>query len=250
MKRKILLLLGLILIPNMTFAKSIEENSLQKLTETTKYYKTVTKNDGISNISSNGNNNSTQTYEISKDEYDKADLITNGLNGSGTTETTYKKLTTTIFSNNSKYRYMTELVWKTMPSVRSYDVIAIGHLSNVTYYSSRYFSQYYCKTDGECRTLTTYYPQNYSTGIGATFKVPDGNLSTLKQTLYFDVSKNTAGTINYQAAYGDYAHSTQTVSLSQAQNYSVTTSGIVFNNSVVNYFDNISPAVATWNGSW
>ena len=112
-----------------------------------------------------------------------------------------------------------------------------------------YFSQYYCLTNGSCNTLTTYYPYTSNSGVGATFKLPEGSLSVLKQTLYYDVAKNTASTITYQAAYGDYSHAIQNISLSNALDYYVNTSGIVFNN-YGSYFDSISPAVATWSGNW
>ena len=78
----------------------------------------------------------------------------NMINGPGYTNTDYKSLTTTIYSNGSKYRYSATLNWKIFPSVRSYDVLAIGHLSNVKYSSNLNFSQYYCTTGGGCRTLT------------------------------------------------------------------------------------------------
>lgn len=253
MKRKILLLIGIMLIPNLVFAKEDNLNYDTNIISTsTKYYKTIinySNNVETNDIKSKINNTNYQTIEISKEEYDNS-LSDISIKGTGTTETNYKKLTTTISTSNTRYRYKTELTWKTMPSTRSYDVIAIGNLSNVKYYSNLYFSQYYCTTSGSCNTLTTYYPKSSNTGVGATFKLPEGNINVLKQTLYYDVQKNTVGTINYQAAYGDYAHSIQNVSLSDAQNYNINTSGITFNGNSGTNFDNISPAVATWNGSW
>lgn len=49
------------------------------------------------------------------------------LNGSGYTETNYKKMTTTILKNGTKYKYQVLLNWKLLPATRSYDIIGIGH---------------------------------------------------------------------------------------------------------------------------
>lgn len=236
-----------LLIPQMTLAKENSDFVYEKLAETVKYYKTI---ENINQqFSMQSLNTLSETVEISKEEYDSI-KSENGINGSGSTETTYKKLTTTISSNGSKYRYSATLNWKTFPSTRSYDVIAIGNLSNVKYSSNLNFSQYYCTTSGACRTLTSYYSKISSSGAGAAFKLPTGNLSVLTQSISFDVEKNTSASIISQSAYGDYSHATSEVTSSQAQNYNIGTSGIVFTNGVGNYYDDIMPAIATWSGSW
>lgn len=247
MKKKILIIImALISMPYTTNAKEeILSNDFEIVSQTEKYYKTITSN----NIVSPNSFNETISYEVTKEEYDSSEHHIQ-TRGSATTETTYKKLTTTILNNGSLYRYKTTLTWKQIPAVRSYDVIGIGHYSSVKYNSSSYFEQSYCLTNGTCKTSTTYYPQYYSTGVSATFKVPEGSLSSLSQTLFFDVTKNVNATIISQAAYGDYGHATETVSVSQAQSHSIGTSGIQFTNGVGNKYDNIQPAVATWSGSW
>lgn len=161
-----------------------------------------------------------------------------------------KKLTTYILTNGSYYRYKAVLNWKTFPKVRSYDTIAIGHYASVEKRGSVYFSQTYCDLNNDCRTIQAYYPQTFSTGSAATFKVPSGDLSSLSQTIYFDVQKSVDATVISQKAAGDYAHAVQTVTVAQAKNFSVSTLGINFNSSSVNLYDEISPATALWSGSW
>lgn len=237
------------LVPQMVFAKGENVDDYNMVAGNVKYYKTVYDSQEMFPFSTRNNNSSHHTVEISKKEYDLASTNSTTY-GAGATNTEYKRLTTNIYNNGNNYRYTATLDWKTMPATRSYDVIAIGHLSNVKYNSNLNFSQYYCTTDGNCRTLTTHYPKISSTGCGAAFKVPTGSLSVLSQTISFNVTKNTSGVISSQSSYGDYSHATSNVSSSQAQNYNIGTSGISFYNGVGGYYDNIMPAVATWNGSW
>ena len=125
-KRAILLLLiALICMPKDIFAKEvISSTDFRVISQSEKYYKTY----GLTN-----------TMEISEDEYNAANINVKNQRGNGTSETTYKKLTTSILSNGTRYRYKTVLTWKNFPVVRSYDVIGIGHYSNVKYSSNLYF---------------------------------------------------------------------------------------------------------------
>ena len=233
-KRLFFIIMMLLLIPSIVYAK--DNGEFKRISETTKYYKTIYYNYDI-----DSKKGDSETIEVSKEEYDTADV--NGNNkGPGTSETAYKKLTTYISASGSRYLYETQMFWKNIPSVRSYDVIAIGFLANV--------SQYYCDNYGYCTTGTSYISKTSSSGCGAVFKLPSGSLSVLTSELSFIVDKNTSSTITYQAAYGDYAHATSNITSTQAQNYSIGTSGIVFDSSVIGYFDSMAPAMATWSGSW
>lgn len=241
-------LLAIFIFPITTFA---QEDEFKVIAQETKYYKTIIVNSNFNSLNSkeqlNGNSNS---VEITKEEYENAPEGNISTYANGSVETTYKRLTTSILNNGSTYRYQANLTWKNIPSTRSYDIIAIGHNSNVKCNGLIYFSQTYCLTNGTCRTLSTHYPKQFSTGVGTSFQVPTGNLKSLSQTLYFDVTKNTSSTITAQYAYGDYSHATSNVSLSQSKQYSVGTSGIYLNGSVEGHYDTIPTAVASWNGSW
>ena len=165
-------------------------------------------------------------------------------------ETTYKKLTTSISSNGAYYRYKAILMWKNIPKVRSYDSLAIGHYASVTQKGNLYFTQEHCTSTTNCTSSSTFTPQKFSKGASATFKIPTGNIISLKQTLYFDVKKNVDATIIRQIACGDYSHATKTISATNSLNLTVNDSGINLNSSISNYYDEISPACATWDGSW
>lgn len=229
-------------IPFMAYVKA-EENVIAS---TTKYYKTISYLEN--NIALNDDNLSI-TYEITEEEYNNAN-ISNEPKNSSTIETTYKRMTTSITKNGSYYRYKNVLYWKNIPSTRSYDIIGIGHFSTVKVHGSTHFSQYYCLTSGPCYTTTTNYPQTFSVGAGTSFLLPPGNLSTLKQTFYFDVEKNTSLTLITQEAYGDYSHATTNVSLNDSKKYTVNYTGISLDGSIINSYDSISKAQVVLNETW
>lgn len=131
--------------------------------ETTKYLKTVT-HYGNNFLLSN-NINSSMTYEVSENEYNNAGdkpIITR--DASGAVETTYKRMTVSIAKNGSYYRYKNILVWKTIPSQRSYDIIGIGFYSNLKLHSSVNFIQEYCYSGGSCTSSTSHNPQTFTAG--------------------------------------------------------------------------------------
>jgi len=242
MKKKVLIVLFVLLcIPITVLANN---SSYELIAETTKYYRIET------SIENNGKTNSI-AYEISKEEYENADIVEN-VKGPGNVETTYKSMTTTITSYGNYYRYKNILSWKIIPSTRSYDIIGIGFLSTVKVHNNTtHFEQYYCYTNGGCNTTTTNYPQIFSNGAGTSFALPSGDLRVLKQTFYFDVEKNTNNTITSQSAYGDYSHATSSISLFNSTLYSVNSyGGIVLDSSITGYYDSIDEAEATWTGSW
>ena len=244
MAKKLLIcfVISLFLIPSIVFA---QEESFVTISENTKYYKTETYSEGI-------NRNRSVTYEITKDEYDSVDAEEALRSNPTTVNTTYKSMTSSILTNGSYYRYKNVLNWKTMPSTRSYDIIGIGFLQSVKVHSNTTnFEQYYCYTGGSCYYSYSNTPQIFVSGAGTSFKLPSGNLNTLRQTFYFDVEKNTNSTIYSQYAYGDYSHATSTISQSNAMNYSVIQSGAIYlDPSISNYYDSISTATSSWTGSW
>ena len=205
------------------------------ISQNEKYYKTVYTNlDGESTA-----------VEITEAEYENKSLI----NPRGTVETEYKKMVSTLSQNGTKYRYKVSLLWKTMPSKRSYDIIGIGFDDPVYINSSVYFNYYHCDSNGNCTTSSTYYDKKKtSTGGSAVYKLPSSAVS-LSSTLYYDVSKNTSNTITRLDMYADYAHATSTVSGSTASNHLITSNGIELNSNI-SYYDAISCAVSTWGGTW
>lgn len=222
-------------------------NELIPVAQTEKYYKTVVNNNSFYSIQGNNNINN-YTVEITKEEYDSA-FINNNLD-SATVETTYKKLVSTIYQNGSKYRYKAELTWKNFPSTRSYDIIGIGYYPSVTINTGPYFSLYYCKTDGNCYTTTSHYPQTFTAGAGASFKLPTGSLTQLVATLYFDVVKTNNVPVYGQIAAADYSHAVSTVTSDQSKDYTIGAGGISLGSSISSKYDSMSAATATWTGTW
>lgn len=253
MKKSFVLLLVITLfIPTGTSALTKNESSNMEekiVSKVEKFYKTISKtNNMVLNTNNNGIENNSYSIEITKEEYENS-------NNTATTraayvETTYKKLTSTISQNGSYYRYKAELNWKSIPSTRSYDIIGIGFYPSVKLRTSTTFSQYYCFSDGTCKTDSSNYPQIFSNGAGTSFKIPSGNLTTLKQTFYFDVEKANSSTVISQIAAADYSHATKSVTSNNAKNYTVNTSGINLGSSITSSYDAINTANATWNGNW
>ena len=187
---------------------------------------------------------------VSKEEYEAPDMSIFGMQA-GYIETGAKKMTTRIISTNGRYRYKVDLEWKSMPKVRSYDILGIGIENNVSIYSNVYFQQNYCYSSGRCSSSTTSSKKSTSTGGAASFKIPSSTLLTsLSSYLYFNVDKKSSMTITELNAYGDYSHATKTISESNAKNYSITRAGIVLQDSIASYYDAISYAQAVWTGSW
>ena len=217
------------------------------LSETVKYYKTVTLLNPLE-ASNDNNYYPSITTEVSEEEYNNSDNL---IQRDVTVETTYKKLTVSISKFNADYyRYRAILNWKQMPSTRSYDVLGIGHYTSVQVSGNANFEEYYCLSGGSCYTNTSYYQKITSLGTGVMFALPSGSLSTLKQTLILLVHKtNPANTIVSQVAVGDYAHATSVISYNSAKNFTVDIYGVDVGSNF-NYYDDMPFAASSWAGTW
>lgn len=231
------------------------------LANTTKYYKIVTlyENDSNDLLSVSSKMPISYSEEISEEQYNNSENTVRpyGLSN-GYTETEYKKMTTTIIRVNGRYRYKNTLVWKKIPKVRSYDIMAIGIDSIVSGISS---TKYFKRTADILGANTCYYDSNTTgtwelsgTGYGVTFKLPSNNINYtvqgLEMYMYFDVQKLLSTTIKTLNAYGDYKHAIITVNSSVSSGFSVGTSGINFDvgvsNTLEESYDSINTAQATW----
>ncbi len=236
-----ILLCSMFLSPMFVSAETVKEEQEEVVAQSDKYFKTITS----SNLSKE------YTVEVSKEEYDNFNESISPC-VSGSVETAYKRLSTTIIKNGESYKFQVKLTWKNFPKVRNFDIIGIGFIPSVRAGTSIYFKQEYCYSSGECKTSTTYTPKTFSSGVGANFKLPSGSLKSLSQTLYFYVYKNVDATINTLYAYGDYSHNVSSnVTFEQSKNYTVSPAGIVLDNSLYNSYDEISTSDATLSGlSW
>lgn len=245
MKKKIFILL-LIFYLFPTIAKAMELD-YTLVSQSEKYFKTTIINNDANLYSSESN---LHTVEITKEEYDNYNENTLMPKGN-IVQTEYKKMTVQILENGTKYKYIAILEWKNMPKVRSFDTLAIGFYQSVKA-TQLTFNTYYCINNSTCYTQYNYYSKNSSTGVGATFELPTStSVKTLKHTLTVTVDKNvTDATIIEQKATADYSHATKVVTLSQAQDYNINTTGIHFQNNISSYYDDISFASTTIECNW
>lgn len=203
--------------------------------ENERYYKSVY-------TDLDGNSYST---EVSAAEYENQSPIQTR----GYVETEYKKVVTTMSQLSNQFRYKVTTAWKNMPSVRSYDIIGIGHADPVYIPTAVNFSYTYCYSSGECITDTLYYfKQKLSTGGSAVYKFPK-DARSMTAVLYYDVSKNTTDTITSLEMCGDYSHATTNVSSSVYNSHGININGILLGTNG-SYYDAIPCAITTWGGSW
>lgn len=230
-------------LPIIANASEVEEI----VSQTTKYYKTIYNNYGYTLYSDNNSN--CVTIEISEEEYNNSNLYL-PLKNPTTYETALKKITTTIYKSNSRYRYETTVTWKDQgrPQVRSYDVLGISFYPSVEVDGDISFTNKYC-TSSSCYEKNNYKGKTNAYGVSATFKLDTGTFSTISATLSFYVKKSTEYTVTSQRAIGHYVHATSSVTEANAYNHSINMDkGIVFSDT--SSYDISSKATATWSGSW
>lgn len=256
--RKYLMFIFVIMLI-IPFTVSAEEIEREVVAESTKYIKTTTiynnsnvmRNAGYTDISS-------ITTEITKEEFDSADTTSNDIAPAAIvddvqTETTYKRLRTTIQTYGGYYRYEANLYWKNIPKVRSYDIMGIGHYADVELFDPEmiYFNQDYCRSTNNCYVSASRTEVIGTNGTGVVFKVPDNTLISLEQTLGFTVQKATSGTVYGHTAAGDYAHATKSISSSTAaNNVVINIMGVALYPSIEGYYDTTPAAIAEWDCVW
>ena len=248
MKKIVLALITLLLImPFVVKAEEISNEEGEIVAQAVKYYKTVTFKDSVCKAAINNLCNNSVSYEVTKEEFDNSPE--EPIRSDGLIETNYKRLTSTIESFYSYYKYKANLYWKQIPSTRSYDIMGIGFYGSVKVLSNDVnFEQNYIK-NGTSYTTYSYYPQVFTYGAGCSFALPSGTLTYLTQDLDFLVEKNTTATIIEQLNAADYAHATSTISLNNSKKYTVSTLGIIHNGNS-SYYDAIGTANAYWYGTW
>lgn len=251
--RKICIFIAIILLqlPLSVYASDDSSLDYKTISTNTKYYKTINAltDYSINRSSSLNNFLPSITVEISEEEYNSENGISVYIDSSY--ETTYKKITISILENGSTYKYIATLEWKNMPATRSYDIIAIG-FNNSVKASSVLYETYYCINNGGC-TINRNSSLVYDTsGVGAVFQLPtSSSLNTLKSTLSLVISKNINATITEQKATADYSHATKSISLNNAQKFNISSSkGIVLDNSINSYYDEIASVTTKINCNW
>lgn len=215
---------------------------------TTKYYKTIGMPSNYK-LNTNKSDNHIFTTEITKEEYEAFDE--NCIIKNGTIETTYKKLTSIIEKKDTGYRYKAILTWENMPKTRSYDIIGIYYNNDLSIKNDFvYFLQEYCNKNNVCSSNNNHYLKIFSNSCGASFKLPDSDLKSLKQTLYFDVIKNSSKVINSQKIISDYAHAIKNINMNNSKKYSINNNGLIIDDAISSYYDDINGAITILNKEW
>lgn len=217
---------------------------VEEVSSSTKYYKTISY---VPSDTVNTKNVKLQyTAEITEQEYESGKV--DDLSSLAVIETTYKKMVVTIFKNGNYYRYQNVLYWTAIPKIRSYDIIGIGFYRTLQPKGSAVFSQYYCYAKDDC--YLSYDINNRRTssgGVGISFKLPSGNLTELKQTIYVDMQKNTDAEVLRQVIVGDYAHAQNEINLAEARKFDMNLAGIYTYSYL---YDDMGIATLKWEGCW
>jgi hypothetical protein len=199
-------------------------------TEVTKYYEIKEKPQAIQNFSltdeENGNYIST---ELSKEEYfDRVQASKNYFPtlSDDTTQTSYRRLTTSIQLIGSDTRLYNQFVWDTIPTTRSYDVLGASIDSTFTPVSGSNYGQqlwsYTNPTTGGFYGDNASYSSNSSTwsktsaGYGVKMNLKDDasnlRVTELEGYAYYKIARSSSVVPYYINAYGNYSHAKTNVS--------------------------------------
>ena len=133
--------------------------------------------------------------------------------------------------NNGGYITMS-LTWYKVPTIKKWDVMAFRKNSSVGMSSYYFFRQYY-EANNELQLSSAKYGQNFDNGVGATFKVQNGENHEMELSADFTGSGR---------VYGSYQHASNSkATLADAMDYTLSGSGyggvILFNSKIESKFD-------------
>ncbi len=226
------------------------------LSTSTKYYKTTTTmRNGIK---------LTTTQEITEEEATiEKELQSQGIPNRGPAGNYYDGVIstntfaiTTIISGigNTYMRFTNNVEWFTIPSDRYYDIIGIGiEADKVQRATGIVFNQHWVRPNGESDHDDICAPKYVNTGSLAAFKLPEGSIQTYYMSAYFNVMKQpNVGTVTTLYAVGDYAHAINNVTPDNLMSHiSISDSfGIMIDSTYGTSFVDLSPAVASFVGTW
>ncbi len=257
MKKSLILFLLSFLLVGMNNVNALDSSDdnygpiNQDYQEETKYFKIVTLLNDSAVLSLDGNTNSAFTTEITEAEFYS---INDSVNGSSSTTTSTYKLTIKLESYGSNYKYTASTVWNVLPPTneRFYDTIAIGFYQSVKPKVSPSWSQYYCLSGGGCTTQRAGYREYQGVnGVAATYYLPSGNLTALKQTLTVIITKTDSNsTVIKQLAEGSYGHAHSSVTYTQAKAFRIDGSGLHYTDQGAANAYLVNSVGTTWKGTW
>ena len=139
-----------------------------------------------------------------------------------TYSTANKTITLYYYSGNSGGLIQFQAIWKSIPSVRSHDIIAI-RTNGPSYSLSSATSFFRYSTSTTSNQINSTSSSNNvtsaSNGVGFVYKIPTGSLTSLK--FYMDTGVSGSGTVA-----ASYQHAKSSVSKANAMNYYFSGSGL------------------------
>ena len=212
-------------------AKNININNLVK---SEKYYKTVI--DHLNNVVTN--------TEVTENEFNNYNPNIQTLSVSNFVETQYKKLSLTLSDNHNGYGdIFVGLLWKMIPSTRSFDVIAVRYVGMTDVDGTQYGRQIW-GTNGNYTYVN--YGWNgtninrQDNGFGISMNITnDSTINYLEN--YIESAVEFTG--NFQWAGASYQHATSNTTLAQSKSYTLAENGkngvILFTGNIGEKYDNM-----------
>lgn len=212
-------------------AKNININNLVK---SEKYYKTVI--DHLNNVVTN--------TEVTENEFNNYNPNVQTLSVSNFVETQYKKLSLTLSDNHDGYGdIFVGLLWKMIPSTRSFDVIAVRYVGMSDVDGTQWGKQIW-GTNGNYTYVN--YGWNgtninrQDNGFGISMNITnDSTINYLENYIESAVKFNG----NFQWAGASYQHATSNTTLAQSKSYTLAENGkngvILFTGNIGEKYDNM-----------
>ena len=212
-------------------AKNININNLVK---SEKYYKTEI--DHLNNVVTN--------TEVTENEFNNYNPNVQTLSVSNFVETQYKKLSLTLSDNHDGYGdIFVGLLWKMIPSTRSFDVIAVRYVGMTDVDGTQYGRQIWGTNGNYSYVEYGWNGTNINrqdNGFGISMNITnDSTINYLEN--YIESAVEFTG--NFQWAGASYQHATSNTTLAQSKSYTLAEDGkngvILFTGNIGSKYDNM-----------
>lgn len=212
-------------------AKNININNLVK---SEKYYKTEI--DHLNNVVTN--------TEVTENEFNNYNPNVQTLSVSNFVETQYKKLSLTLSDNHDGYGdIFVGLLWKMIPSTRSFDVIAVRYVGMTDVDGTQYGRQIWGTNGNYSYVEYGWNGTNINrqdNGFGISMNITnDSTINYLEN--YIGSAVQFTG--NFQWAGASYQHATSNTTLAQSKSYTLAEDGkngvILFTGNIGSKYDNM-----------
>lgn len=212
-------------------AKNININNLVK---SEKYYKTEI--DHLNNVVTN--------TEVTENEFNNYNPNIQTLSVSNFVETQYKKLSLTLSDNHNGYGdIFVGLLWKMIPSTRSFDVIAVRYVGMTDVDGTQWGRQIWGTNGNYSYVEYGWNGTNINrqdNGFGISMNITnDSTINYLEN--YIESAVEFTG--NFQWAGASYQHATSNTTLAQSKSYTLAENGkngvILFTGNIGEKYDNM-----------